>query len=247
VNVVTYRDHEWRTWHTSCSYIGTEEIETMTCLRAAALCVVGGLLAACSGAPSGDAPDYEFDLSGDPGAGSGAGSGSAGDDVNGGAASGDGDYDSTRPADSKDGEPEEGEPEPPAPLPTTATAKLGGTTLSVSEVKLWSEVSSAGEYNVFVYVTGPGVETGSDFIISARQVGSGCDNTKNFIAYRPKNDTQYMPRTTKDAGCGLQISELPTTVGGRLRGSFKGTLHAINVSTPRSREVDLTFDVLREK
>jgi hypothetical protein len=220
-------------------------METMTCLRAVALCVVGGVLSACSGAPSGDAPDYEFDLSGDPGAGSGPAGDDGRDDVNGGAASGDGDYDSPRPADSKSGEPEE--PEPSAPLPTTATVKLNGTTLTVSEVKLWSEVSRAGEYNVFVYVTGPGVEAGSDFIISARQIGSGCDNTKNFITYRPKNDTQYMPRTTTDAGCGLQISELPTAVGGRLKGSFKGTLHAINVSTPRSREVDLTFDVLREK
>ena len=77
--------------------------------------------------------------------------------------------------------------------------------------------------------------------------GSGCDNTTNYIAYRPEGDTQYMPKTAKDPACGLIIDEMPKEIGGHFKGSFNATLNGINTTTPKTRKLALTFDVVRTK
>src|SRR5690606_4206247 len=137
------------------------EERRMDRVRFLAVGVLGGLLAACSGAPSGDAPDYEVDLVGEP-AGSSPGDGAGSESAYDQGAEGD-DYDGRTPSGpaaggsgDPDAEQEEPDAPPPPPPPSTATVKVNGTTRTVTEVKLWSEVSGPGEYNVFVKVTGPG-------------------------------------------------------------------------------------------
>jgi hypothetical protein len=135
----------------------------------------------------------------------------------------------------------------PPPPPTKVTVKVSGVTFTVGETKVWANVSGAGNYDIFVPVTGPGVAAGSDIHVWADHKGTGCVNTTNYIAYRPKSDTQYMPMSTNEPACGLTITELPTAVGGRFKGTFKGTLRGINVTPTVTKTIDMTFDVLRTK
>jgi hypothetical protein len=132
----------------------------------------------------------------------------------------------------------------PAPAPTVVTVKIDGVAVTVTKTALWSEVSAKGEYNIFVDVVAPGIAAGSDLILSATHAGTGCVNTANFITYRPEGDTQYMP---KQAACGLTIASIPTAVGGRFKGTFKGNLTGINQASPQTRVIEMSFDVLREK
>lgn len=125
--------------------------------------------------------------------------------------------------------------------------KVETTTLTIASTEIWAEVSKAGNYDLFIRVTGAGVPAGSDLHISATSATSGCDNMANFITYRPEGDTQYMPKSTKEPECGLTIEALPTAIGGRFKGTFNATLYGINSPTPVSKRVQLTFDVLRTK
>lgn len=96
--------------------------------------------------------------------------------------------------------------------------------------------------NLSIRFTGTGIAVGSDLDISATHAGAGCDNTTNFITYRPMSAPQYMPSSTVDPGCGLTIEAISAT-GGRIRGQFSGTLHSINSSPATTRVVAATFDV----
>lgn len=100
-----------------------------------------------------------------------------------------------------------------------------------------------GVDNLSIKFTGTGIADGSDLLISATHVGTGCDNTANFIAYRPMSAPQYLPSSTVDPACGLTIEAI-SAAGGRLRGNFSGTLHSINSSPATTRVVTATFDAL---
>jgi hypothetical protein len=99
-----------------------------------------------------------------------------------------------------------------------------------------------GVDNLSIKFTGTGIAEGSDLIISATHVGAGCDNTANFITYRPMSAPQYMPASTVEPACGLTIEAI-SAAGGRIRGTFSGTLHSINSSPATTRVVAATFDV----
>jgi hypothetical protein len=175
----------------------------------------------CGGSSSGDGASSGGGSSGDGSSGDGSSSGGS---SSGGSSSGGGD----------------------TPAPSTASVVVDGTTLSVTSTDLWNEVQGPGKYTLFLRVSGPGVAAGSDFVISAVRTGDGCLNTENFITYRPAGDTQYMPKLGGDPACGLRIDALPTSAGARLKGSFDGTLRGINRSTPKSKNVTITFDVARK-
>ena len=100
-----------------------------------------------------------------------------------------------------------------------------------------------GVDNLSIKFTGTGIAEGSDLIISATHPGTGCDNTSNFITYRPMSAPQYMPSPVVDPACGLAIEAI-SAHGGRIRGSFSGTLHSINSSPATTRVVAATFDVV---
>jgi hypothetical protein len=99
-----------------------------------------------------------------------------------------------------------------------------------------------GVDNLSIKLTGTGIAVGSDLAISATHVGAGCDNTTNFITYRPMSAPQYMPSSTVDPTCGLTIEAI-SAAGGRIRGKFSGTLHSINSSPATTRVVAAMFDV----
>jgi hypothetical protein len=127
----------------------------------------------------------------------------------------------------------------PVPDPSTITLKLDGTTLAV-------EGFGVGPENLFIKVSGPGIAAGTDFSLSATRLGSGCESGVAWITYRPRDgDKQYMPKA--GPSCGLTIGGRPLAIGDRFKGSFNGTLHAINTTTPRSKKVEITFDVVRTK
>ena len=204
--------------------------------------VAAALLVACSSPPRIDGPDYELASSSGSSAGPSGGSSDTdpppSDESNPDTSSG---YDASPPP-SKDAGATDAAP---APKPVTVTLTIDGKSINVDGTTLWSEVSQKGMYNLFVKVSGNGVASGSDFDISATAIGAGCDNTANYITYRPSGDTQYMPASPNEPACGLTITSIPTAIGGRFIGSFKGTLHAINVTTPRSKTIDVSFDVPR--
>lgn len=215
-------------------------------LIAIALGLAAGTLIACSGAPSDDnSPDYEVDVTSrppdksggstpsDPGSGDPAAPSGSNDDVpvgNGGGGGSDAGADAA-----------------PAPKPTSVSLTIDGVKMNVTATDVWAEVRGPGDYDLFIKVNGPGVPAGSDFAISATGVRTGCDNTANYITYRPENDTQYMPKTAKDPNCGLSITSLPKVVNGRFTGRFEATLYGINTPTTKTKTVDLSFDVLRTK
>ena len=99
-----------------------------------------------------------------------------------------------------------------------------------------------GVDNLSIKFTGTGIADGTDIEISATEVGAGCDNTKNFITYRPMSAPQYMPSSPVDPACGLTIEAI-SEQGGRLRGNFSGTLYSINSSPATTHVVTATFDV----
>ena len=99
-----------------------------------------------------------------------------------------------------------------------------------------------GVDNLSIRFTGTGIAVGSDLAISATHVGAGCDNTTNFITYRPVSAPQYMPSSPFEPACGLTIEAI-SAGGGRVRGNFSGTLHSINSSPATTRVVAATFDV----
>jgi len=209
--------------------------------------VAAALLVACSSPPRIDGPDYELassSSSGSPAGPSGGGSSDTdpppSDQGNPDTSSG---YDASSPPPSHDAGADADAA--PAAKPATVTVTIDGKNINVDGTTLWSEVSKKGMYNLFVKVSGNGVASGSDFDISATAIGAGCDNTANYITYRPSGDTQYMPASPNEPACGLTITSIPTAIGGRFIGSFKGTLHAINVTTPRSKTIDVSFDVPR--
>ena len=134
-----------------------------------------------------------------------------------------------------------------APSTNKAMVSIDGESFVVDDISLWSNVSEPGTYDLFIEIHGPGAPVGSDIVISATKTGTLCENTGNYIAYRPAGDTQYMPWTSGASTCGLDIDTLPTAVNGRLTGSFTGTLRGINQSTPKTKSLAVTFDVLRDK
>lgn len=99
-----------------------------------------------------------------------------------------------------------------------------------------------GVDNVSIKFTGAGIADGSDLIVSATHVGAGCDNTENFLTYRPMSAPQYMPLLPADPACGLVVKAI-SAAGGRIRGTFSGTLHSINSVPETTHEVTATFDV----
>jgi hypothetical protein len=98
-----------------------------------------------------------------------------------------------------------------------------------------------GVDNLIIKFSGTGIADGSDMAIQATHVGTGCDNTANFITYRPMSAPQYMPSSAVDPACGLMIEGI-SAQGGRIRGTFSGTLHSINSSPATTRVVAATFD-----
>jgi len=202
--------------------------------------ILGVALAACSGAPSGDGgPDYEVDITGKktaPPSGEPTSDPPSEDNP---------DTSPTPPPPSSSSSSSSGGT--PAAKPTVVTLTIDGTAFTVDDTTLWADVSKAGTYDVFVKITGPGAGAGSDFHVTARETGDGCDNTSNYLTYRPAGDSQYMPKGPVDAACGLTVTSLPKAVGDRFTGTFKAKLYAINSPTPKSKNVELSFDVLRAK
>jgi hypothetical protein len=188
--------------------------------------VLFGLSAACSSAPPADAPDYEVNIT----------SGKKDSSAN-----------STPPKPAATTDPA---PAPP-PNAETGTGKtavtMDGQALTITGTTLWSEVTKAGEYSVFLKVTGTGVADGSDINIWASATQSGCVNTTNYLAFRPTGDTQYMPKSPTEPQCGLTVTSLPTAVGGRFQATFEGTLYGIGTTSPRSKQFVISVDVLRDK
>lgn len=210
-----------------------------------ALGLAAGTLIACSGAPSDDSPDYEVDITSRPP--DKTGGATPEDPASGDPAAPGGGSEDEVPVGNGGGGADAGADAAPAPKPTSVSLTIDGTKFNVSSTDIWAEVRGAGDYDLFIKVTGPGVPAGSDIHISATGVRTGCDNTANFITYRPENDTQYMPKSTKDPNCGLSITSLPKVVNGRFTGRFEATLYGINTATPKTKTVDLSFDVLRTK
>lgn len=208
----------------------------MELTRTIATSLLVGLLAACQGSPE-DAPDYEVDLTSGGGSRSGAGEDTSASDGTSSEAP------STPPGGGTSAETGNG----PSLPPTKVMVKVDGVTLTVGEVKLWSEVAKPGKYDTFISVTGAGVAAGSDIVISADSATTGCVVGEEHITYRPKSEPQYMPMTSGDPACGLSIKSLPKSVGERFTGTFKGTLRAINTTPTQTKNVEVTFDVLREK
>jgi hypothetical protein len=238
---------------------GILENRSLRTIAAVGLGVAASALAACSGAPPEDgSPDYEVDITARPPDNTGRG-GSSGDaptegstteptssdgpsSSSGGSSSG-----GSSGTSSDGGTGSTSSSGAPAPKPTTVTLMIDGAKFSVTSTEIWAGVSKAGTYDLFIRVTGPNAGAGSDIHLSATKTGTGCNNTSNYITYRPAGDTQYMPKSANEPGCGLSITSLPTAVGGRFIGTFKATLYGINTTTPKSRNVDLSFDVLRTK
>jgi hypothetical protein len=213
----------------------------MACLRAAwVACVLGCGVIACASEPYGEAPRFETAPTKKPGSSSGS-SGSSGtptpEESGGSSGSSNGGADGGTDGASSGG----------GTKPSSASLKIDGKTINVDDTELWAEVGGPGEYDIFIKVSGPGVAAGSDVHIGATSTGTGCDSTANTIAYRPKGDTQYMPKSANEPSCGLDIDELPKAVGGRFRGSFKSTLYGINADPKPTKSVELTFDVARAK
>jgi hypothetical protein len=121
----------------------------------------------------------------------------------------------------------------------SAQVTIDGQQVVISE---FQSFNFQGVDNLSIKFTGTGIAVGSDLIISATHVGAGCDNTMNFITYRPMSAPQYMPSSTVDPACGLTIEAI-SAAGGRIRGNFSGTLHSINSSPATTRVVAATFDV----
>jgi hypothetical protein len=198
-------------------------------------CLLGSLLAACSGAPSEDTPDYEITAVRRNPTGS-SGSTPTGDTPT--SAIHEDETDSgTSTSSSSSGQPSANS--------STVGVTVDGTKLNVDGMNIWSEVSKAGDYDLFVKVSGPGVATGSDIHVKATAVTTGCGGD-NYIDFRPANAPQHMSKRG-DATCGLVIDELPTAVGGRFKGTFKGTLTSINTTPATSKNFVFTFDALRAK
>jgi hypothetical protein len=128
---------------------------------------------------------------------------------------------------------------------STVAVTIDGTTVTVDGTNLWNESSGPGKYSLFIKVAGPGIPAGSDIIVSAMGPRVGCSLNVNDTAYRVTGEGGYVSNQ-KDT-CGLTVESIPTAVGGRFKGSFKGTLSTINTSTPKSKSLEFTFDVLREK
>jgi len=228
----------------------------MGSLKTLLACLAGGALVACSGAPPEGGADYEIEES----SGNRSPSASADEDEGTGDEQTLSNGETTEPSQTTDGngsgvdtgggtEPPPSDPTPadPAPKPTAVTVKIDGATYTVSTTNLWSEVQGAGKYNIFIKLTGPGAPDGSDIHISADHTGTGCVNTTNYLAYRPQGSTQYMPMSANEPTCGLSINELPKAVGGRFRGSFTGTMRAINTTPLTTKRFEIKFDVLRDK
>ena len=125
-----------------------------------------------------------------------------------------------------------------------ADTRLAQVTIDGQQVVISGYLSFnfRGVDNLSIKFTGTGIAVGSDLLISATHVGAGCDNTANFIAYRPMSAPQYLPSSTVDPACGLTIEAI-SAAGGRIRGNFSGTLHSINSSPATTRVVAATFDV----
>lgn len=121
----------------------------------------------------------------------------------------------------------------------SAQVTIDGQQVVISE---FQSFNFQGVDNLVIRFTGTGIEVGSDLHVSATHVGAGCDNTTNFITYRPMSAPQYMPSSTVDPACGLMIEAI-SAAGGRLRGNFSGTLQSINSSPTTTRVVTATFDV----
>jgi len=127
------------------------------------------------------------------------------------------------------------------------TVYIDGKQVNVNEVEIWAEVSRPGLYHLFIDVSSPDIPKGSDFIISATRTGKDCSIGANFITYRPKNDTQFMPKRLRNSECELMINEYPKEANGFFRGSFKERLYGINSPDSRVKTVNLTFNVMRSK
>ncbi|HVH43954.1 MAG TPA: hypothetical protein VM925_16495 [Labilithrix sp.] len=203
--------------------------------HALASCFLVCLSAACSGAPSESTPDYELTSA------------------------------QTNPARSTEKGSTDETPSPPAEdagtlsssssssssgssssgSSSTVGVMVDGQNLIVGGASLWAEVSKPGDYDLFVKVSGAGIQVGSDIHVKATASTAGCAS-ENYIDFRPANDTQYMAKRG-DAACGLSIVELPTAVGGHFKGSFDGILDGINSDPPKSKRVVFTFDIIRTK
>jgi hypothetical protein len=223
----------------------------MRSLTAVALAFAAAV-AACSGAPPSDgSPDFEIDDTAKRPASPGDGSGSSGADPTATPAKSSSSSSSGAPAPTTTPTPAptsgSSSGGAPAPAPTTVSLTIDGVAVTVTGTDVWAGVSAPGMYDVFLKVSGPGIAVGSDFVISATSSVSGCDNTANYITYRPQGDTQYMPKSAEEPTCGLTIETLPAAVNDRFKGTFKATLYGINTTTPKSHKIDLTFDVLRTK
>ncbi len=218
---------------------GDEMIARIALLASLALAAI-----ACSGAPPNDGgSDYEIVQGKKPSGGGGDAPGPTSDP----STSPDTPPADAPPASSSSSSSSSGSTPPPAPKPTAVTLTIDGQAFTFGSATVWANVSAQGTYNVFLKVTGPGAPDGTDFDISATATGTGCDNTANYITYRPVGDAQYMPKSAKDPSCGLNVTALPTKVGDRFTGSFKATLYSINVTPAKTKSVELTFDVLRDK
>jgi hypothetical protein len=217
---------------------------------ALAFALVGGAIVGCSGAPTVDTPDYVLDPSTAKPPGSSTSSGSlapgpqaSSDDAN---ASSSGANDSGAGTSGGQGASSSGgsgASTPAGPI----SLKIDDVTVDIDDTSLWSEVSKPGAFDLFIKVSGPGVASGSDIHISATRVASGCDNAANYIVYRPQGDTQYMPKSSKEPACGLTIAAIPTAPNAHFRGKFTAALFGINTDAPKTKKVELTFDVVRSK
>jgi len=121
----------------------------------------------------------------------------------------------------------------------SAQVTIDGQAVVVSKLDTFN---FQGVDNLSIKFTGTGIAEGSDIHLSATRLGAGCNNTENFITYRPMSAPQYMPSpTTVDPSCGLTISAI-SAQGGRIRGNFSGTLYSINSSPQTTHVVTATFD-----
>lgn len=132
------------------------------------------------------------------------------------------------------------------PCPTWSgppSVTVDGVAMSIDSQDLWTPDGVRSNYLLFLRVWGPGVAAGSDMVIGAAFKGMGCSDVNSFV-FRPGGAPQAFPKESA-ARCGLSICQLPTAVGGRLRGVYEGAVEEINVASPKARRVKVVFDFVR--